>query len=157
MSALWTVPECAKTAGVSANTVRGWIKDRDLPAHDYDGTAMVARDDLQRFAEEHPGLPAARRAIARLIGQAGAAAADPPAAPASGPAAAAAREEIRALKARTATLSEVLGRAKRDADRLRRERDLWRSRARAHRASLKAQLDLEERADADADAGAVSP
>jgi hypothetical protein len=55
---------------------------------------------------------------------------------------------MRALRARVATLAEELEVARRELNQVRAERDVWRSRSRTHRASLRAQLDLEDEADA---------
>lgn len=59
-----------------------------------------------------------------------------------------ARDELRQLRARNATLDDHPGKALVDNARLRASRDLWRERARAHRSTIRAHLDAEDTADA---------
>lgn len=144
---LCTVPQAAKAAGVAPNTLRGWIVKHGLSPETHGGKDMLRLATVRVFAQHNPQLRAASRAAAALTPPAGQA----PDAPAGAvPVAAGADEDrdgLRALRARVATLDEQLDLARAETVRLRQERDLWRDRAGAHRASLRAQLDLEVAAD----------
>jgi excisionase family DNA binding protein len=141
------IPAWAAELGVSDNTIRGWVRQHDLKAENYGGRALIQRSSLRAFLRANPQLPAAVRALSKI---------DPQRSPILSPAAGnelgklASRDDrdlIRELRARVATLDEELQSARIEVVRLREERDLWRARSRVHRRALRAQLDLEERAD----------
>lgn len=140
-----TVPEAARAAGVVSNTIKNWIDKHDCPAHDYQGTKLIDLTELKVFVADNPQLRATRRAAARLdVGERDTVQ-QPPAS--DSPVASGPRDQVRALRAQVATLSEELDVALRDLRRVLKERDLWRARTAAHRDSMRAQLDLEELAD----------
>lgn len=138
----------ARLLHVSPGTLRNWT-DRGLKYVVLGNRRVIDDADLVAFLREHPHFGRAEPALARLAELErdgtelrGQPAADDPQGPDE-----ADRESLRRLRARVATLDEELAAARVEVDRLRQDRDVWRDRARAHRQSLRAQLDLEDRVD----------
>lgn len=145
------MPYWADRCGIAVNTLRSWIKHRHLPVTQSGGHLLISEHDLIRWLNDNQHLSAAGPALAALEHEGPtrsdwtadkAETGESPQAPV-GPD----RDQIRELRAQVATLDEQLEAHRRTVTRLRRERDQWRAAARAHRASLRAQLDLEERRD----------
>ena len=136
--------------GVAPNTLRNWRDHEDMPVVRKGSRSYISEAELRHFLVTNAHLPAAPKALSGLesatgalpIGSADRAAADD----------GNVREELRRLRARVATLDDELDRERAAHSTLRASRDLWRARARAHRETVRKQLDLEELADArDAD------
>jgi hypothetical protein len=137
----------SRKLGIAENTLSSWVLRKGLKAEQHGDRSLIDEAELRSFVVKNPQFPAARRALAGL---------DTPETIRPAAAAAAAetssdddtRQAMRALRARVATLAEELEVARRELNQVRAERDVWRSRSRTHRASLRAQLDLEDEADA---------
>lgn len=135
---------------IAPNTLRNWRDDESMPVVRKGKRSFIAESDLRAFLVTNTHLPAASKALAALESATGAQ-------PTGSTSATLApdddlREEVRRLRARVATLDAELDRERTDSTNLRASRDVWRARARAHRETLRRQLDLEELADArDAD------
>jgi hypothetical protein len=120
---------------------------------DYRGKrAVVTASVLRDFLVNNPQLPAAYRALRKLesaergaLNSAGSDEFDGRSR--SSDPGVDVRDELRALRAKVATLDDELERAHLEGRRLRAQRDAWRERARIHRQALRGQLDLEEALD----------
>jgi hypothetical protein len=135
----------SRRLGIAENTLVGWVDNKNLKAERHDDRNLIDEAELRSFLVRNPQFPAARRALRRLEGTEVHVPSTSTADSSSGDES---RQTLRELRAHVATLAEELDVARRDLTQVRAERDLWRSRARAHRASLRAQLDLEDQADA---------
>lgn len=139
----------ARNLAVAPGTLRNWT-DSGLAYEAVGRIRMIDEGDLRAFLSSRPGLGKSEQALRRLEGRPADESGRSDEARRSsdatdlGPE----REALRQLRAQVATLDEELAKAQADNDRLGHERDLWRARARAHRHTLRAQLDLEEQADA---------
>lgn len=130
----------ARHLGVAPGTVLNWT-EKGLAFDVVSNRRMIGRDDLRSFLLGRPDLGKADQALQRL--------ADPtPGNDSAGSGAEDDRPLLRGLRARVATLAEELARTQAELERAVRDRDLWRARAKAHRDTLRGQLDLEEQADA---------
>jgi transposase-like protein len=141
------LPQLAVELGVSENTLRGWVRYRGLQAESYGRRALVRRSSMQRFVAANPQLPAASRALSVMDLSATTPSSAHGAPEEVPPPSTEDRSYVRELRARVATLNEELHAARLEVIQLRRDRDLWRARCRAHRHALRAQLDIEEHAD----------
>lgn len=145
-----TLPQWADILGVAPNTLHNWAASEDLQTESRGQRKVTTGRALREFLIANPQLHAASRALVRLeSAERAQQAADAGRWP--GPTAGSAedpRTELRELRARVATLSQQLDEASDELTRLRASRALWRQRARAHRTTIRAQLVVEEAADA---------
>jgi hypothetical protein len=142
------VGEWAEDLRVAPNTIRTWTRKHGLVRASDVGVLLIRPSDLVAFFNRMPGLVSVRRA--RAAYEAGPGFTAPAASTGSTveqPVEPASRDEVRTLRARVATLDQRLDEALAETSRLRAERDYWQARARAHRRSLRDQLDLEDQED----------
>jgi hypothetical protein len=131
---------------ISPNTLRHWREAERLPVTVKGKRAYITAAELRAFLVANAHLPAAPRALRAL--ETAVDAQPTGSAPAGTAPDVDPRDELRALRARVATLDAELDRERAGNLALRASRDLWRERARAHREALRHQLDLEEMSDA---------
>jgi hypothetical protein len=147
------VPQWASLLGIAPNTLHNWRKKKGLEAQYRGNRALIAPATLRDFLVHNPQLSAAPRALHRLESAERVAphtAGNDAHGGTPGPShpEAMVRDELRALRAKVATLDDELERSRAESVRFRAQRDTWRERARVHRQALRGQLDLEEALDA---------
>jgi hypothetical protein len=147
-----TLHRWAMMLSIAPNTLHNWKNYHALPVQIRGTRSLVAAAELRRFAVANPQLSATRSVLRGLESAERAHYAE--LSVSSGPGAEAvertdgsSRGELRELRARVATLDSELDKANAELARVRSQEQLWRERARAHRVTIRGQLDLEDAAD----------
>jgi predicted RNase H-like nuclease (RuvC/YqgF family) len=145
-----TLPQWANILGVAPNTVHNWATLEGLTTESRGKRKVTTGRALREFLIANPQLHAAAKALLHLESaeRAQEAAQTKPTSGTKTTSTEEPRAELRELRARVATLSQQLDETSDELARLRASRDLWRQRARAHRTTIRNQLDVEEAADA---------